>query len=287
MPRRHLLIDADVATFQAAASCEVAIEWEPGYWTWHVEEARAKDYVLLLFEKFVQTLGADSYTLVLSDPKRNWRNEVLPTYKQHRKGIKRPLIVKHLREWLAEEHRAKIFPKLEGDDILGILATSPKFKGGHEKIIVTIDKDLRTIPGKFVNWGKDLDDSGEPEVVEISELDADNFFYAQALAGDPVDGYSGCPGIGMIRATDYVSNRTGIESYEHEFASGKRKGTIETRWREIECSTPWEAVVSHYVRAGLQETQALQQARVARILRYSEWDAKNKQVILWTPPEKD
>ena len=33
----------------------------------------------------------------------------------------------------------------------------------------------------------------EGEIVEITEEEADRNFYIQALAGDIVDGYSGCP----------------------------------------------------------------------------------------------
>jgi DNA polymerase-1 len=45
----------------------------------------------------------------------------------------------------------------------------------------------------------------------------------------------------------------------------------------------WAAVVAAYEKAGLTEQDALTQARLARILRYSDWDNEKKEPILWTP----
>jgi DNA polymerase-1 len=42
-------------------------------------------------------------------------------------------------------------------------------------------------------------------------------------------------------------------------------------------------VVSLYAKAGLTEADALRQARLARILRWTDWDNKKKEPILWTP----
>ena len=41
--------------------------------------------------------------------------------------------------------------------------------------------------------------------------------------------------------------------------------------------------MSCYVKAGLSENVAIQQARVARILRAEDYDFRNKQPILWSP----
>ena len=43
----------------------------------------------------------------------------------------------------------------------------------------------------------------------------------------------------------------------------------------------WEAVVAEYKRQKLDEEYALTQARLARILRASDWDNKKKEPILW------
>jgi hypothetical protein len=45
----------------------------------------------------------------------------------------------------------------------------------------------------------------------------------------------------------------------------------------------WPRVLEAYTKAGLTEADALTQARLARILRWSDWDAKERKPILWTP----
>jgi DNA polymerase-1 len=43
----------------------------------------------------------------------------------------------------------------------------------------------------------------------------------------------------------------------------------------------WKIVVKAYEKAGMNEQDALQQARVARILRHGEYDKKTGEVKLW------
>jgi DNA polymerase-1 len=42
-------------------------------------------------------------------------------------------------------------------------------------------------------------------------------------------------------------------------------------------------VVAAYEKAGLTEEDAIVQARVARILRYEEFNQKKEEVLLWNP----
>jgi hypothetical protein len=61
-----------------------------------------------------------------------------------------------------------IKPGLEADDCLGILATLPSFMRGRQKVIVSVDKDMKGIPGFFHDMGKP--DLG---IQPISREDAD------------------------------------------------------------------------------------------------------------------
>ncbi|MCO7225753.1 hypothetical protein NH399_15750 [Pleionea sp. CnH1-48] len=171
-------------------------------------------------------------------------------------------------------------PKLEGDDIIGILMTEPRYKQGYEKIAVSIDKDIQTIPGLFFNPDKDA----SPRL--ITEQDADNFFYAQCIAGDITDGYFGAPNFGMGTAQRLLKEMKKVELYEHTLTRGKRKGETELRRREVSCGDPWEIVLSTYSVNNLSEEVALLNARMARILRASDWDNEKKEVILWTPQKQ-
>ena len=85
----------------------------------------------------------------------------------------------------ADKIQRSFYARLEADDMLGIKATRDK-----GCIIVSEDKDLKTIPAKVFNPAKDT----EPH--DISEQEADYNFMFQTLTGDKTDNYSGCPSVG-------------------------------------------------------------------------------------------
>lgn len=249
---RTLLIDADVLAYQAASSCEKAFEFEPGYWTWNV----SWDEVVATFDakldEIMQTLEGDDYRLCVTDSEGNFRLNVHPDYKGNRKSIKKPLILKPFKQYLVDERGAYFKLTLEGDDCMGILATHPKLIKG-EKVIVSIDKDMKTIPGPYIRWGTE-----DAEIVEISPREADYWFLYQTLTGDTTDGYKGCPKVGPKKAEAILEGFTTVED-------------------------TWPAVVSAYEAAGQNEDDAIIQARCARILRHTDYDYQNKKPILWTP----
>jgi len=253
---RILLIDGDVVAYKTAAAVEKAIEWEPGFWTWHCEEQEVRDAVLSEIDRYMDELDGDEYRIALTDSERNFRFDVMPTYKGNRKNVKKPLVLKAIRQWMLDDLDALVRPRLEGDDILGILATWPKLRG--EKIVVSIDKDMKTIPGLYC---RDL----ETGVVEITEEEADYWHIFQTLTGDQTDGYSGCPGVGPKKA----------EKMLEESGCAPPWGVVQECWRNV--------VVPAYEAKGLSEEVALMNARVARILRASDYDFKKKEPILWKP----
>lgn len=242
---RVLLIDADVVAYQAAASEEKATDWGDGYWTWHCDFEAVKAKCIDMINQVMADLSGDAFKLCLTDSEGNFRKSVLPTYKGNRASTKKPLVLKAVKQWMLDEHEAYFRPGLEGDDCMGILAT---VKSKDERIIVSIDKDMKTIPGLFSRDSK--------EIISITEAEADYWHMYQTLTGDTTDGYSGCPGIGPKKAEAILSQAEG---------------------------DLWSAVVKTYEKAGLSEEEALTQARVARILRASDYDFKNKEPILWTP----
>ncbi len=209
--------------------------------------------------------------------KQNWRKQVLPEYKAKRAQIRRPMRLKAIRHRLAQDYPSKVVPQLEADDVMGILATMPKFKPNHQKIIVTEDKDLRCIPGWLFNPVKHR----EPQL--ISEDEADLWHMVQTLAGDSTDEYSGCPGIGISRAEKYLREKLKPVAYQHTITRGKRKGEIETRTKDEQEDSLWEIVKAFYEVSGLSEDHGLTQARVARILRASDYDFMNMNPKLWKP----
>lgn len=243
---RILLIDADVLAYEAAMSNEKAVEFEPGYWTWLVEFAEVVKTFDSMLAEIMDTLKGDSVKLCLTDSDGNFRKTVLPTYKGNRAKVKKPLALKAIRQYLIDECNAYLKPGLEGDDCMGILATWPGLVG--TKIIVSIDKDMKTIPALVCRWPM------ERKPTLVTEAEADYWHLFQTLTGDTTDGYAGCPGMGKVGAT-----------------------------KLLDADPTWAAVSAAFTKAKLTEDDALVQARVARILRAGDFDFQKKEPILWTP----
>ncbi len=238
-----LLVDADIVLYRAASSVENEVEFDEGVWVLWTNENEAIEAFDLSIKALCEQANTNSYLLCFSDGS-NFRKSIYPDYKANRTQRK-PMGFKAIRERVIEENNDKVvvYPWLEADDCIGILATT------HSGFVIwSADKDLRQIPGKH------LTDFG---VVEISEKEADKWFYTQVLIGDTADNYKGCPGIGPVKAENIL-----------KLAEG---------------SDPWPFVVAAYLKAGLTEEDAITQARLARILRASDWDEANKDVKLWRP----
>jgi DNA polymerase-1 len=246
---RTILIDGDVTAYAEASACEVATNWGDGYWTWHCDENEVKSRILSALGRITDELGGHDRKVCLTDSDGNFRKAILPTYKSKRSNVKKPLVLQSIKQWLIDEHGAYFRPTLEGDDCLGILATMPR-KRGEERVIFSIDKDMKTIPGLFCRF---LDEG----IVEVGSAEADYWHLYQTLTGDATDGYAGCPGVGPKKAEAILSGAA---------------------------SEMWASVVQTFKKAGLTEDDALVQARVARILRASDYDFTAKVPILWTPP---
>jgi DNA polymerase-1 len=245
------LIDGDIFAYEAAAAAETPINWGDDLWTLHAFETPAKQSLVDRIESLAEDVEADRIIIALSDTE-NFRKKILPTYKLNRAGVRKPMLLKPLKEFMGEKFEVFIRPGLEGDDVLGILSTWPKLVG--RKVIISKDKDFRTIPGE-VFYANRADEG----ILTITEEEADRFHLYQTLTGDTTDGYSGCPGIGPVTAEKILD-------------------------KAVADGVPlWDAVVATYAKKNLGEEEALTQARVARILRASDYDFKNKEPILWTP----
>lgn len=250
--KRLLLIDGDILVYQTATTLETPIDWGDDFWTLHVDAKAAKEQMVATIEGLQRDLKADEIVFALSNYDNPFRKQILPTYKSNRKTVRKPVVWGELRRFMQEQYVCKEKPGLEGDDILGIMAT---MKHTGERVIVTIDKDLLTIPGLNYNMRKP-----ELGVIEVSQAQADRWHMFQTLVGDTCDGYKGCPKMGPAGAEKIL----------------------------VECDstyqTMWPAVVRAFVKAGLSEEVALVQARVSRILRAEDYDFKKGAVKLWEPP---
>ena len=237
-----LLIDTDFLAYKSAQACEEGIDFGNDV---IVAQSRFSE-VLKIFERELKKVKTammeDEVILYFSSPK-NFRKEISADYKGHR-NRRKPLGYKRLVNHCIKNYRTVLRDNLEADDSLGIDHT--QFPS-EDAVIVSPDKDMRQIPGVLWNMSDD--------VVEITKEDGDRWHLMQTLAGDPTDGYPGCPGIGLKRAADLLDKS----------------------------DDPWKAVCQAFKDKGLSEDIALMNARLAKILQHENYDHDRQEPILWTP----
>lgn len=245
----YILIDADMLCYVSCSSVERPINWGDGLWTLHADaneaEAQIDDRVLHIVTMICDKLnyeGEYKIIMCLSDPDVNFRKKILATYKANRIGKRKPVCYAEVRQWIIDQYDSKTIPTLEADDVIGILATKHK---GHE-VHCSGDKDFKSIPGVFFDFVKS-------DFYNISEAEANKWFFTQTLIGDVADNYSGCPGVGP-KTAEKIFDKEGVS---------------------------WGTVRKQFLKQGLTEEDALRQARVARILR--DTDYVNGKIRLWSP----
>ena len=241
-----LLIDADVLAFEASVIAEESIEWKEEMWTVHADMALAKARVVNRVEEFKDMMTTNSVTMCLTD-RANFRRVLNPDYKANRSKSRLPIILRQVKQWIIEELNGQMWANLEADDIISILATDKEMD--EETIIISIDKDFKSVPGIFYDYNKG-------EYHHPTEEEADNYHLVQTIAGDHTDGYSGVPGIGVTRAERLLQSD----------------------------GFTWETVVKSYEKAGLTEQDALTNAWMARLLRADNYSFRTNTIKkLWTP----
>lgn len=256
MRKRIALVDADGILYASALKGETLCDGKQ-------LQLLDIDYIykdcLERIETQVKWTGANDAFICLSD-RRNFRYDILSTYKGNRKQSLRPIMLDELRAMVIElaPYRVKLIPGLEADDVCGI-AQGQLQRHGIDPVIVSPDKDMLTIPG-YVMTPKP-GSSKKPELVNNSEEAADRWHMYQTLIGDVTDNYKGCPSCGPV--------------------------TAERLLKEFDGQSPalrWAAIVDLFVEKGATPEDALQQAQVSRILRVTDWDPVKKEPILWQPP---
>jgi DNA polymerase-1 len=250
---RRLVIDADSIIYKHAGTLEVVWPSEeqsqeglPLYLTYFVEPQEVIEAFWESVTNLEERYEADDTLVALTDSARNFRLDIDPSYKGSRKHARKPLAVKTVRAALSEDPKVYFKHRLEADDVAGILMTMRKYSK-DEMICWSIDKDMLTVPGVHVT------PDGVKNIISVEEADKNHLL--QTVTGDVTDGYPGLPGIG---------EKTGAKWFEKH------------GWT-------WEAAVKLAESKKCSEEHLLTQARLARILRATDYDFKKKQPILWTP----
>lgn len=276
-----LLIDGDIVAFTAASAVQKIQEDEFGFVQPFANRFEGEAVVDNMMGKFMLDHKATSFKVILTDPNENWRRDVLPSYKAHRKETFKPLLLQILKDYLTEKYNAEFWPTLEADDVLGILNTEPQAYPG-KRILIGKDKDFKTIPGLYHRIG-DYKANGKPNVMEITKWEAIRFHMLQTLTGDAVDGYAGCKGIGKSRVDELLADPKLLVPQKGVITRGPNKGKETVKWVSEPTQDYWAMIVSNYEKAGQTEEDALVNARVAHILHHEDYDRDTQSIRLWTP----
>jgi 5'-3' exonuclease len=239
-----LLVDCDYFLYRAASAAEEELDFNPDLTLIIGNFQEAKRIVKQEINNLMTRFDTTEILLAFTDL-RNFRKEIDPTYKGNR--VKRkPAGYLKLKNWAMKAWPSVMKPGLEADDVIGILATKNDNKENF--IVISPDKDMLQLPVRIFNLKDEFTQTAEG---------AKRKLYEQALTGDATDGYSGCPGVGPKKA-DQVLDAVKDGNY-------------------------WPAVVETYKKAKQSEEDAIRNLRLAKILHASDWDAKAKKPIPFTP----
>ena len=255
------LIDGDVLAYQAASANEYNTQWDPHQWTRHADMGAATKQLDDSIDSLTKAADCDEIIIALSAFGGDYfRRKINPDEYKSNRNQPKPVIYQALRDYMAEVYTTFERPNLEGDDILGIIATHKTLVPGR-KVVISIDKDMRSFPCNLLDPKK-----LERGVERIGVEEANDFFYSQILKGDSVDGYKGCPGIGPKKAEALLQPCRGDDCTFNTLGA-------------------WRIILAAFAAKGLGREVALMNARMARILRAEDYDVRTRQITLWEPPE--
>lgn len=183
---RTALLDGDVIAYR------VALRYNPEAEFLSLEQA-----VMAEVNDWSSRAFCDDFIVCLSDDNHNYRKDVYKKYKANRADKEKPELLGDVRKILKESDHSVTMRNLEADDVMGIYAT----RLPEAMVVVTIDKDLKTLPIWLFNPDKD----DFPR--HISDEEAAFNLWSQVITGDSVDGYPGAWRRGEVSAHKALSGK--------------------------------------------------------------------------------
>jgi len=187
------VIDADVILHQVAHKYTERFGDQRTYAPSQLEDAKASCDSSI---RQITTLALCARPILAFSDVHSYRKIRVPTYKSNRSRNKHmrphPDLMAVLRSYMSRTYDTRVYPFMEGDDVLGIIGTANAL---GDTVLATIDKDLDTVPGHHFRWH-------HPEwgVFEVTDQQAAYSRDLQTLMGDTTDGIPGLPGIGPKKA---------------------------------------------------------------------------------------
>lgn len=203
--------------------------------------------------------GVDTVYVAMSCPReKNYRRMFWPEYKRHRENFKAPDSMKYSIECIYDTKlTTRCVDNLEADDLIGMVVSEGRCIG------VTVDKDLRQIPGW--HWNPDK----ETEPVCVTEPEADRYFYQQWMTGDTTDNIWGLWKVGPAKAKKVLDNHP-PEEWDKVIM-------------DMYLAEDWSKRPEDKVPSMAPNDFAMAQARCVRILRNGDFNKETRQITLWSP----
>ena len=243
------LIDADIIAFRSAAAIERNAD-ELAL----PNPADAFAYADVMVREWTKYVKPNKIIMCFSDAGRKYfRNDIYPEYKANRAGLERPSALTETYEYLADKYSHERRPGLEADDLLGIFGTHPDVPN---PVVISIDKDMMTLPVKYLNPDK------MRRPIKINKASADYAMLLQSMIGDSTDNYKGIPGIGKVKAAKIVGASTNP-------------------------SVIWKNIQQAFIDNHLTVEYAITMVRLARILRFEDYNFETGEVRLWHPSKPE
>ncbi|ARV77584.1 exonuclease [Pasteurella phage vB_PmuP_PHB02] len=283
-PSKNLLVlDGDWLVFQAMSASEQEVDWGNDIWTLTCDHANALDILQNSIEAWTtrRSTWKNATIVVAFSDDTNWRKDLVDeNYKTNRKKTRKPCGYRHFVDTYMEREDTicVVHPNLEADDCMGIIGSGGHHFGTQKVTLISIDKDFRTVPNCDFLW------CSTNNILPQDQESADFWHLYQTIKGDITDGYSGIKGWGET-AEDFLLDPYMLVRQESTLQSGKNKGQLKVQYVKADKgdNSLWDCIVSLGSKVDMSEEDIIKQARMARILRYSDYDFKNQQVILWTP----
>lgn len=279
-----LVMDGDWLVFQSMSAAEFDESWEEEIWHRCCDHKKAREILDDTIQSYATRKKAwrgAPIVLAFTDS-INWRKELVdPEYKSNRKATKKPVGYFEFLEalWERDDYICIREPRLEGDDVMGIIGSNSKAFGFGKAVLVSCDKDFKTIPDCDFLW------CTTGNILVNTQESADFWHMFQTIKGDITDGYKGIPGWGDT-AEGFLEDPFVTFPETSVLRSGKNKGQEVTKWvkRAPDASESlWDCIVSIGAKAGLTEDDVITQARMARILRFNDYDFTTGEITLWMP----
>lgn len=238
------LIDADIVAFRAAA--KVQDDFGDGKVSDSRVAIREAEFIL---QRWTQYIKPNTTILCFScSSKKYFRHDIYPEYKAQRRDLERPQALNDVIAYLKDKYKYLEVAGLEADDLMGIYATGTLLTN---PVIVSIDKDMQTVPAKFFNPDK------MRRALKINLAIANTLMFKQAMTGDSTDNFRGIPGTGPAKAEKIIQSAP--------------------------AANVWPTVEKAFLDEKLTRDYAITMVRLARILRAEDFNFDTGEVRLWHP----